>query len=133
MLLLFWKSTGTPPTPTPIAPSTGAGGGTGYRRGERRARGVSWEKRDEAGDLEAWLREAYAEIYEEKPEPAVAETVAAAVAPFKAEESPSIDWIALAQNIEAVRLIAAAYDQHIQALEAARIAEEEAAFMLLFQ
>ena len=131
MLLLFWR---TASAPTPIVQSTGAGGGykRGYSSGERRSRGIEWDKRDTAQDIEGWLRDAYAEIHGETAPPEIEAAAAEVVAPYQ-ERAAEIDWTALAQSAEAVRRIAEIYDRHLKALERRRVMEEEAAFMLLMQ
>lgn len=131
-LLFFWYPAGEP-EPTPIVQSTGGGGG--YRRGERKERGLAWDKRNESQDIEAWLSEAYAELTGENTVAEVAATVAEVVAPYR-EEGPTVDWVAFAQNAQAIRELAALYDRHLAEIEAQRkwvIAENEAAFMLMMQ
>lgn len=130
--LFFWFPPGsTPPAPTPIVQSTGAGGG--YRKGERRARGIAWDKRDTAQDIEGWVKEAYEALNSEVSEPAVAAAVAAVVAPYRAVETPQIDWTGLVQSAEAIRRLAEIYNEHLARVEASRVMEEEAAFLLMMQ
>lgn len=119
---------------TPVSLSTGGGGyKRGYTAGERRARGLEWDKRDTAQDIEAWVKEAYEALNSEVSEPAVAAAVAEVVAPYRAIETPQIDWTGLVQSAEAIRRLAEIYNEHLARIEAARIREEEAAFLLMMQ
>lgn len=136
MLIFFWSQGGGAPEPPVIIQSTGAGGGAPYRKGERKARGIAWDKRDTAQDIESWVKEAYEALNGEVSEPTVAAAVAEVVAPFQAIETSGIDWSGLVQSAEAIKRIAEIYNEHLARIEAARvrmIMEEEAAFLLMMQ
>lgn len=110
--------TSPPPPPPPSVEESRGGDGyhRQYRKGEKRKRGLEWDK--PAEDLEDRLRKAYARIMgEELPAPAV-EEVAAAVKPHL--EAPSdtklppvqaVDWSALAGDLSAVSVLLNQYQQ----------------------
>ncbi|MFN9116321.1 MAG: hypothetical protein ACK5XN_40280 [Bacteroidota bacterium] len=101
-----------------------------YRRGERRARGLEWDRPEH--DLEAELREVYAELHGElrdvAPVVAVREAVAEHAAPSDAPMPPvaAIDFAALAADLDAARALLAAYARALDEQE-----EEEAVTLLL--
>lgn len=101
-----------------------------YRKGERRARGLEWDRPEH--DLEAELREVYAELHGElrdvAPVVAVREAVAEHAAPSDAPLPPvaAIDFAALAADLEAARALMAAYARALDDQE-----EEEAVTLLL--
>ena len=128
-LIFLWQQPGgTPPPPPPPA-----GGDDGYHRhyrsGERRRRGLDFDKpRD---DIEDRLRRAYARIMGEEPTAPAVAAVAAAVAPHVAIASDArlpppeaIDWTGLARDLHAVAVL-------VQQAQSALDDEELALFMLL--
>jgi hypothetical protein len=127
MLLTLLSPQGDiPPPPTP----EGAKGGyVGYRKGEKRARGLEWDRKDT--DWQAELREIYAELHGELKHVAPVAEVRAAVtehaAPSDAPMPPvaAIDFAALAADLAAVKALYAAYERALQEQD-----DEEALLLL---
>lgn len=122
-------------SPTPVVTTGGGGFHKPYKPGERRKRGLDFDKRPL--DWERELKRAYAaltgELFEVLP-PAKAEAVRDAVgdhsAPSDAALPPvaAIDFAALAADIEAARAVIAAWEWAENERE-----EEEAVTLLLMQ
>lgn len=109
--------------------STGGGVHMPYRKGERRARGLEWERRER--DLEQELRDVYAELTGELREVAPVAEIKAAVQPHAMPTTAAlppvaaIDFEALARDLAAVQALLAAHE------DAQREQEEEEAVTLL--
>ena len=109
--------------------STGGAWHVPYRKGERKARGLAWERRDR--DLEKELRDVYAELTGELREVAPVAEIKAAVVPHATPTTAAlppvgaIDFEALARDLAAVRALLAAHE------DAQREQEEEEAVTLL--
>lgn len=118
---------GTPPVPPE---DTGARGGfIPYAKGERRKRGIEWDRKEL--NYEAELREIYAELHGELKHVAPVAEVRAAVtehaAPSDAPMPPvaAIDFAALAADLAAVKALYAAYERALQEQD-----DEEALLLL---
>ena len=109
--------------------ATGGAWHVPYRKGERKARGLAWERRDR--DLEKELRDVYAELTGELREVAPVAEIKAAVVPHATPTTAAlppvaaIDFEALARDLAAVRALLAAHE------DAQREQEEEEAVTLL--
>ena len=127
MLLTLLSPQGDIPPPPP--PQGARGGYIPYKKGERRARGLEWDRKEL--DYEAELRAVYAELHGElrdvAPVVAVREAVAEHAKPSDAPLPPvaAIDFTAPAADLEAARALMAAYDR------ALRDRDDEEAILLL--
>ena len=117
-LIFLWQQGGDTPPPPPPPSVEEARGGDGfhrqYSRGEKRKRGLEWDKRED--DLESRLRRAYARIKGEDVSDAVTAQVAEAVRPHvdAPTDTPlpaaeAIDWRGLIADLDAVNALLAAY------------------------
>jgi hypothetical protein len=124
-----WWGAGASPEPTA---ATGGGWHRPYRKGERKARGLEWDKPDR--NLESELRDIYADLHGElrhvAPVADVRSAVAEHAAPSDAALPPvaAIDFAALAADLIAVRALMAAHERALIEQE-----EEEAVALLLFE
>jgi hypothetical protein len=121
-----WWGDASSPVP---AGSTG-GGWVPYLKGERKKRGLAWDRKDV--DWEAELRRVYALLNGELEENVNASELREAVAPhaesFDTRLPPvaAIDFAALAADLKAARALFEAYENALEARE-----EEEAVTLLL--
>lgn len=115
---------------TPVPSGATGGGFVPYLKGERRKRGLVWDRKDV--DWEAELRRVYALLNGELVENVNASDVREAVAPhaesFDTKLPPvaAIDFAALAADLNAARALLEAYENALEARE-----EEEAVTLLL--
>jgi hypothetical protein len=128
MFLTLLSPQGDVPPPPPV--ETGARGGyVPYKKGEKRARGLEWDRKEI--NWAAELREIYAELHGELKHVAPVAEVRAAVtehaAPSDAPMPPiaAIDFAALAADLAAVKALYAAYERALQEQD-----DEEALLLL---
>jgi hypothetical protein len=122
--------------PPPEPGNTGTGGFIPYAKGERKKRGLEWERKDL--DWKAELQRAYAILNGELIEVADVAEIRAAVAPHAAASDTrlppvsAIDFAALAADIEATRVVLAAYEAALIARDNyLREIDDEEAILLL--
>jgi len=111
------------------------GGFLPYAKGERRRRGLEWDRRKPIDEL---VEEVYARLNGDLREAAYEgrEDIRAAVAPFaESSDAPipppaAIDFAALAKDLNAAQALLAAYDQALQR-KAEQDDEDDAIMVLL--
>ena len=127
MFLTLLAPQGDVPPPPPV--ETARGGYVPYKKGEKRARGLEWDRKET--DWQAELREIYAELHGELKHVAPVTEIRAAVAEHAAPSDTfippvaAIDFAALAADIAAVRALYAAYERALQEQD-----DEEALLLL---
>lgn len=127
MFLTLLAPQGDVPPPPPV--ETARGGYVPYRKGEKRKRGLEWDRKEL--DYRAELERAYAALHGELADVAPVAEVREAVAPHAApSDAPlppvaAIDFAALAADLQAARALLAAYER------AVREQDDEDAMMLL--
>lgn len=116
---------------TPVPSGATGGGWVPYLKGERKRRGLVWDRKPV--DWEAELRRVYALLHGELVENVenVSEVRAAVVPHAEASDASlppvaAIDFAALAADLSAVRVLIEAYETAVEARE-----EEEAVTLLL--
>lgn len=115
---------------TPPVNTTGGGGGSyrqEYRPGERRHRGLEWDKLNEPAIVAEWLEEAYAAAYAVDARPEFKALVDEAVS--EAPTDPT-DWLALAADAAMVRKLLEAYQRELDFFDRLRREDEEIVLIL---